>query len=866
MPFTLKPYQEDCLAALRDYFQRVFHIGSNNAADLAFYEKTNRPYHAVPQLPFMPYVCLRIPTGGGKTLLAAHAIGVATNHYLRVGHSLVLWLAPTNTIVDQTLKALRDRKHPYRQAIDADFGGAVSVISMDEALYVQPGVLASDTVVIVSTLQSIRVNDTESRKFYDANGHLMAHFTGLTARQIEEMTEAEAAAGAPLTPSLANLIRLHHPIVLMDEAHNARTPLAFDTFGRIAPSCIIELTATPDQSPPAPSNILYHCSAAQLKADGMIKLPIKLKQRALWKEAVQSALARRAELEKLAIEEEPATGQYIRPIVLFQAQNESQTRQNITAETLKQSLIDDFQIPPEQIAISTGKLDELSGVNVLDRASPIRCIVTVQKLKEGWDCPFAYVLCSVTNLSSATAVEQILGRVLRMPYAKKRLHNALNQAYAYATSNDLVNTAKDLVEAVELSGFSKFEAKTVVAPEDEDDAPLFQQITGEPISAPVEQPPDLTALPLYLAQNVKYDANANEIVWTAPKAMADADKKALADALKHEPDKSAAEKLYRKSRGMEASPAAMGELFHIPVLAVKDGEQYELFEDQFADFDWKLGACDAVMGEKEFTLPTGQSNAVLVDVDDKGKVTRNFIEDIQNQLMLYEVGPKDAVELAAWLAKEIKPQDVVYADAALFLHKAVKALMDLRGYTLEQLLSARFRLRDSAANKIDFHRRAARKTAFDRFLAPDWATPIEVTPAIVFKFPPDAYPINQAYEGSIKFKKHYYSKPAQMNAEEAECAARIDIHPKVKYWVRNIVRANYAFSLRLPDGYFYPDFVAQLHDGRYVVIEYKGKHLSETPDTIMKTTVGKLWQKRSNGKCIFLMALKTDVQSQLDGV
>jgi len=814
----------------------------------------------------MPYVCLRVPTGGGKTLIAAYAIGVATKQYLRVERSLVLWLAPTNTIVDQTLKALRDRRHPYRQAIDADFGGAVTVMSMDEALYVQPGVLASDTVVIVSTLQAIRVNDTEARKFYEANGHLMAHFSGLAARQVEEMKEAEAAAGGTLTPSLANLIRLHHPIVVMDEAHNARTPLSFDTFGRISPACIIELTATPDQSMPAPSNVLYHCSAAQLKADGMIKLPIKLKQREQWKEAVQAALARRQQLEEVAAREEADTGDYVRPIILFQAQSQSQTKETITPDVLKKALVEDFAVPADQIAIATGTVDELAGVDVLGRACPIRCIITVQKLKEGWDCPFAYVLCSVTNLSSKTAVEQILGRVLRMPYARKRRHESLNHAYAYATSPDLIATARDLSEAVVLSGFSQFEARSILAPDDEDDAPLFAKFRDEPIAARVEQPPDLTALPLDVAAYVAYDAKTRQMAWTAPKPMEQAQRAALAKAVKSAGDQVAVEKLYRKSRGMEASPAAMGVLFHVPVLAVNDGGRHELFEDQFADFDWRLAQCDALLGEKEFALPLGTGRAAEIDVDAKGKVVRNFIEDIQAQLTLFEQGPKDPVALAAWLAREIRAVDLLHEDKSAFLHKAVKALMDLRGYTVEQLLSARFRLRDAAAAKIDAHRRAAQRKQFDRFLAPDWATPVEVTPAVVFKFPADVYPMNSPYDGTIKFDKHYYTKPAAMNGEEAQCAARIDAHPKVRHWVRNIVRANYSFSLRLPHAYFYPDFVVELLDGRYVVVEYKGKYLSETPDTLLKVTVGKLWQARSKGKCVFLLATKDDVQTLLDGV
>jgi type III restriction enzyme len=121
--FTLKPYQEECLETLTAYFKRVAALNSNDAPRTAFIEIARREYHAVPKLPGLPYVCLRVPTGGGKTVLAAHAVGIATRELLRQERSLVLWLAPTNTIVEQTLKALKDRKHPYRLALEKDFGG-----------------------------------------------------------------------------------------------------------------------------------------------------------------------------------------------------------------------------------------------------------------------------------------------------------------------------------------------------------------------------------------------------------------------------------------------------------------------------------------------------------------------------------------------------------------------------------------------------------------------------------------------------------------------------------------------------------------------------------------------------------------------
>lgn len=866
MAFALKTYQQDCLTALEQYLRHVVELNSRKAADTAFYEQTRRIYNPVPQLPEMPYVCIRVPTGGGKTVLASYAVGVATRSLLRQERSLVLWLAPTNTIVEQTAKALKDRKHPYREALDRDFGGSVTVMTITEALYLQRGTLDSDTVVIISTLAALRVNDTEGRKIYEANGNLMAHFTGLTEQQIQELTDGKNDA-SEIAPSLANVIRLHHPIVIMDEAHNARTELTFDTLQRFRPACVVELTATPVQTPPIPSNVLYHVSAAELKGDAMIKLPIKLKCRPQWKEAVQAALAKQAELETLAKKEEAVTGEHIRPIVLFQAQNESDVEKTITPDVLKKCLMEEFSIPEAHIIIATGKKDELSGKNVMDRECPVRFIITVAKLREGWDCSWAYVLCSVTNLSSKVAVEQILGRVLRLPRAHRKEHTELNMAYAFATSQKFHDTAQDLTDALVESGFTKFEAKGIVRPDEGD---LFDGGAGplftEPVVVTVDTVPDLAQVPREVVRNIQFDGARKQLAWTAGQPMTDSQKVGIQKAFKAQADRDAVEKLCRKSRGQEAYPAALGLKLRIPMLAVRDGSEHSLFEDQFLDTPWQLRSCDPALSEQEFTLPTGAGETALVDVNAAGKLEASFITEVQQQLALFERGPKTVEELAVWLARSIKAIDITHSDMAVFLQGLVKSLMDVRSFTLEQLLASRFKLLDAATAKVQYHRISARVQEYQRFLLPDFATPVEATPAVAFEFPLTAYPANRIYEGTIKFQNHYYERPADMNGEEAQCAAVIDSHPKVKYWVRNLVRPDFAFWLQLPNGKFYPDFVAELTDGRYLVVEYKGEHLESNDDTAQKEAIGKLWEARSGGKCVFRLVGREDYQNVINAV
>jgi len=284
----LKGYQERCLEDLEAYLRRVNQCGANEA----FYNRTGRPYIPVEQLPELPYVCLRIPTGGGKTLMACHALGAATKIYLQTDHALCLWLVPSNTIRDQTLKALRDRQHHYRQAIDSTFAGDVRVMDLAEALYIQRGVLEGETVIIVSTLQALRVQDTEGRKIYEAAGALKSMFDGL---EPSLRAKLECYENGEVIPSLANVLKLWRPLVIMDEAHNARTELSFDTLARIGPSCILEFTATPETTHKPEhghfaSNVLCHVSAWELKSEDMVKLPVRLRTRPDWKEVLADAV------------------------------------------------------------------------------------------------------------------------------------------------------------------------------------------------------------------------------------------------------------------------------------------------------------------------------------------------------------------------------------------------------------------------------------------------------------------------------------------------------------------------------------------------------------------------------------------------
>ncbi len=71
--------------------------------------------------------------------------------------------------------------------------------------------------------------------------------------------------------------------------------------------------------------------------------------------------------------------------------------------------------------------------------------------------------------------------------------------------------------------------------------------------------------------------------------------------------------------------------------------------------------------------------------------------------------------------------------------------------------------------------------------------------------------------------------------------------------MRNVDRTPGAYRLPTSTDYFYPDFVAELQDGRQLVVEYKGQ---ETADSIEKDNIGLKAEETSGGKLLFLMAFK----------
>jgi type III restriction enzyme len=397
-------------------------------------------------VPGVPHVCAKVPTAGGKTYIAVNAIKTIFDSFAvqQPNRSkLVIWLVPSLTILEQTVRDLNNPDHAYRKRLNQLFRNRVVVYEKRDLL--MGAGFSADTVseqlsIIVMSFDSLRAKNKEDRKIYQDNGYLASFLTDNTGTETL-LPDYDASA-------LINVIRRLKPVVIVDESHNAETALSVEMLVNLNPHFIFDLTATPRNN----SNIISYVDAMALKKQHMVKLPVIVANRPSRNEAIESALILRRKLEAIAIDEEAKGGKYIRPIVLFQAQPRT-GEDNTTFEKTKQKLIE-LGIPDTEIKIKTADINELKGLDLMSRDCPVRYIITVNALKEGWDCPFAYILASLADKSSAVDVEQILGRILRMPHVQQHGHDLLNLSYVFTASNMFMDTLQSVVKALNRAGFS----------------------------------------------------------------------------------------------------------------------------------------------------------------------------------------------------------------------------------------------------------------------------------------------------------------------------------------------------------------------------------------------------------------------------
>ena len=882
----LKDYQHRVLDSLREFLSEC---ARTHEPDAAYEHVTAKVYGqplsynqiSDPRFARMPYVCVRVPTGGGKTLLACHTVGIALNRYLPAPRAVVLWLVPSNTILDQTADALRDPRHPYRRALDLECGGPVEVLTIEEALRMTRATVDGQTVVIVSTIQCFRTSDPEGRKVYDGNnGHMKDLVAAIPPERYGEMDMGPDGRPAP---SLINVLRHRRPIVIVDEAHNARTKLSFATLANTLPSCIIEFTATPDARE-NPSNVLHRVSAAELKTANMVKLPLRVITRAPGQrdQLLAEAINLRANLETQAGQESQDGGGYLRPILLIQAERVD------ACEPLRDQLVAEFGLKKDEIRISTGKLDELKGIgNIASPDCAVRFIITVEKLREGWDCPFAYALCSLRGTHSATAIEQIVGRILRLPGATPKRHEHLNCAYMFALAegNHLEEVLAELRDALVSNGFTPAEAQNVIRPASTALLPLGSQPQTVAVGPANVDVGIAGAYAADLAGKARVDIGKGEITVFVPLEKADEEK--LLACVKTESGRTAVAVAAETVRQIErafgdgtprvATPYELQAEFFVPLLSVAEGNRtFEFEESHLIEHAWKLSAKDATLPPEYDPRSRPGARVGSVDIGDRGTVATemvreaeadDFVGTLHQQVLGLDHSDEWTLEaLIAWLDAKIEHQDITPGESAEFLRQCLRGLMTRLGMEDVGVLALdRFRLRDQIELRIVGHRAAERKAAFQQWLLPQ--SGLVVTEERGLDFRAQLYEPSWPFDGSFVFKKHYYGpKPGELRerkadrslTEEFQCAQFLDSLDEVAYWVRNLPRKATSFRLQTSTDFFYPDFVCLLKDGRRLAVEYKGAHLYDGVDAEAKRVVGAVWEGRSAGRCLFVMPSQLD--------
>jgi type III restriction enzyme len=864
MSLALKLYQRRSLASLAQFLEAARLQGPSKAFAVTVDKGLRTIYKPMPHGEGVPYVCLRIPTGGGKTVMGAHIIQAAGTAYLEREFPLVLWLVPTTQIKTQTLEAFRDPRHPYREELDDAFDGQVAVFDLADFAQIRPSDLGTKVCIVIATVAALRVEATEGRKVYQHNENLEPHFGGA----IQQLDYLERGEDGKVLYSFANLLALHGPLVIMDEAHNANTPLSYDVYDRLSPKVVVELTATPDGDS---SNILVSVSAFELKAEDMIKFPVVLKEHAgEWTTAVSASVARRKTLAKIAMGEP----EYIRPILLIQAEN---ARGTATVEEVKKHLIDVDGVDEATIAIATGDQREIEGIDLFATDCPIEIIITKQALKEGWDCSFAYVFCSVAQVKSDKDIQQLLGRVLRMPYAVRRKQPDMSKAYAHVVSPNFGEAAAELTKALVHIGFNPLEAMAAIRRDSPQETLPLKNGQVHPVRLPktrleVTREPDLSQIPERDRERVVFTPNTEgrggsiELTDELDNATVEAIVAAVPASKREE--LGAKIELHQQATAAAKAPSELGEVFQVPRLCVMEQGELELVDKGAvsANFTWDLLAYPADLSSFSFNDQT-----MTFEIDLEGeKVGYHTVKD---DVVTYLPGfaqDRTVTDLLGWLDHELRVPNIKQPVLFAWIRQAITSLTDGRGFSLAQLLKGQFVLRRKLREQLDKAKAAAYGEGFQELM---FNSEIETSsaPDHAFTYPPDfsMYPAHSYYQGDYRFQKHYYPVPADLKwrtdsgkeTEEFQCARALDMIDSVKFWVRNVVHPT-QFWMPTSTNRTYPDFVTRLEDGRLLVIEYKGGDRFSNDDSEEKRSIGDLWAKRSGGEGVYLMAQKVDEQGR----
>lgn len=844
----LKKYQQDVITDLKRYLECLQQTKNVNDAFSDFWvNHPLTPLHPFPGKAIEPYkntvqrvphVCVKVPTAGGKTFIACSALKTIFDAFDYDKNKVVVWLVPSVTILEQTIKNLKDSNHPYRQKINSHFGNKVEVFdkaSLLSASGFNPTSVKENLNIFILSFDSFRTQNKEGRKVYQENGNLLSFESILGTEEI----------------SLMKVINYYNPVVIVDESHNAESDLSVEMLVNINPSFILDLTATPRKN----SNIISFVDALELKKENMVKLPVIVYNHHDKTEVINSALQLQRKLELQASEERSNGGKYIRPIVLFQAQPRND-EDNTTFEKLKEKLIE-LKIPDEQIKIKTANLNELKE-ELMSEDCKVRYIITVNALKEGWDCPFAYILASLADKTSAVDVEQILGRILRQPYVSKHKFSLLNLSYVLTASSKFMDTLQNIVKGLNKAGFSDKDYKLA------DELQLEEAIQRQ----------EVTQLSL-LNQHVQSVQKDNEDI------TADIDITRISDlteaTIPNETLSSIEMSAVEQSEEFEKSIAEMeaGNSIHLPVELSDMVRTYSIkgvFKEQaqqimLPQFFLKIPsndlfgtAAEEILLDKEnlledFRLSQHEiiisfdnisSELYKVDLDEtKKEHTPTFLKvegNIREGMLTYILDPGRRESRIKNFSRRI--MDMVgnmYPIPDKEIEKYINRILEnFKDEQFSDLANHEYSYVKKIKEKINSLSDAFAEKKFRELLDID---KIFIKPAFVLQSsiaPGDT---------SKDITKSLYEKEGDMNSFEEKVINDIANLSNILFWTRNIERKGFRIN-----GFVnhYPDFIVHTKSNKILLIETKGDD-RDNSDSEMKIKLGEAWEKKSGNNFKYFM-------------
>lgn len=869
----LKPYQQQVINNLNKFLEYKNKFQETGKAFNQYWEDRVGKYQLnldgtysgmTPyknNIPGAIHAAIKVPTAGGKTFIACNAIHAISKAYNTSKSQAVVWLVPWSNLLQQTVNNLSNPSHPYREKLNSLFGNRVEVYEKEQLLQgagFNPTSVREQLNILVFNFSSIRIDSKkkDDRKIFQENGAL---------ESFREFIDKDILLPDTDETALINIIRSLNPIVIVDESHNAESDLSVEMLNNLNPSFVLDLTATPKQN----SNIISYVNAMALKKEHMVKLPVIVYNHHKKEEVITSALHLQRQLELHAIEEEKITGKYIRPIILFQAQSNIKGKNNTTFQNIKEQLVK-LKIPEEQIKIKVSGIDELKGVELISKECPVRYIITVNALKEGWDCPFAYILASLADKSSAVDVEQILGRVLRQPYVTKHQTHLLNLSYVLSASSKFQETLDNIVKSLQESGFSEDDYYAEEAPEEEltDDEVLQKELFGE--SNPKE------------TDEIKSDDdfNIDEIEFNPATKIDKAEIGNTSDIVKKIAEKGEIEgKSFEKRaetysedntdyllREMGKQPKkykieeqfrTVAESIEIPQFyrKVPQDELHEtiLFdelnqEEQLLNRNSLLEGFKLASKSTEINFDETSTEVYQVDYNEsKHTATKDKLSNRSKNILIDTLltKPKDGQikgisELIVNKLGDMTP--IAHQDLTKYVSRVFE---DLNNNQIREIINNEYLYISKIKAKVKELEAEYSREQFEKLLD---SNKIIVKPN--FKFRKELTHVNP----SSPISKSLYERESSINTFEQDVIMSIAALDNVMFWHRNLEKGK-GFAINGFDSNHYPDFIVYTKGGVLILIETKGDHL-DNDDSRAKNALGLKWKEKAGGNFKYFMVFQ----------